>query len=214
MSRFPARGLYAIVDTVTLARRGLEVVAFAEAVLAERPAVVQLRAKGLAARDTLALLRRLVPLARAAGALVFANDRPDLAVLAGCDGVHVGQDDVPVSLARAAAPGLLVGVSTHDREQLARALHEAPDYVAVGPVFPTASKVGAGPVVGLDAVAAAVRVSALPIVAIGGIDAVGAVEIDRLGACYAVIGALVPETGSLAEVRARTEELRRAAVGG
>jgi thiamine-phosphate pyrophosphorylase len=188
----PARGLYAIVDTVTVSRRGLDVIDLARAILAGAPAVIQLRAKDLSARDTLDLLRALVPLARAAGVPLFANDRADLAVLAGCDGVHVGQSDLPVSAVREMAPGLAVGVSTHDLAQLAAATRDAPDYVAFGPVFATASKANHDPVVGLDGLSAARALTALPLVAIGGIDLARAPEIARCGALAAVIGALIP----------------------
>ena len=93
---------------------------------------------------------RIAPLAARAGVPLYANDRPDLALLARCDGVHVGQDDVPVALVRKVAPGLRVGLSTHDAAQVEAALEEGPDYLAVGPVFATASKDRPSPVVGLD----------------------------------------------------------------
>ncbi len=143
------RGLYAIIDTEALARRGVPPVAFAERVLAAGPAAIQLRDKRGGARATLALLRELAPLAAAAGVPLFANDRPDLARLAGCDGVHVGQDDLPVALVREAFPGLRVGLSTHDAAQVEQAITEAPDYLAVGPIFATASKENPSPVVGI-----------------------------------------------------------------
>src|SRR5271165_3731181 len=112
------RGLYAIVDVAALDERGLDPVQFAEAILAARPAALQLRDKTGGARRTLAMLRGIAPLAARAGVPLFANDRPDLALLAGCDGVHVGQDDVPVALVRKVAPGLRVGLSTHDAAQV------------------------------------------------------------------------------------------------
>jgi thiamine-phosphate pyrophosphorylase len=142
------RGLYPIVDVDSL--RGLEssplsIVEFAKRVLLARPPVLQLRAKHSGARDTLELLRALRPLCTQAGARLFANDRPDLAALAECDGVHVGQDDLPVAVVRQIAPQLLVGVSTHDLSQLMAALAEQPDYVAFGPVYGTVSKERADP---------------------------------------------------------------------
>ena len=127
----PVRGLYPIVDVDSLRgarpvhRRACSclasraVVAFAERVLLARPPLLQLRAKHGSTRDTLELLRALRPLCSKFGTRLIANDRPDLAVLAGCDGVHIGQDDLPLPLVRLLAPGLLVGVSTHTLEQLA-----------------------------------------------------------------------------------------------
>src|SRR4051812_30363870 len=130
------RGLYAIIDVETLERRGLDPVKFAESVLRARPAAIQVRDKAGGARRTLALLRGVAGLAARAGVPLFANDRPDLALLARCDGVHVGQDDLPVGLVRSLARGsaLRVGLSTHDAAQIEAALEEAPDYLAIGPI--------------------------------------------------------------------------------
>jgi thiamine-phosphate pyrophosphorylase len=196
-----ARGLYAILDLDAWRSRGVEPLAdvlleeIAEALLAARPAVLQLRAKHEGARATLGALRRLrVPTARA-GIPLFANDRPDLALLAGADGVHVGQDDLSLEDVRRIAPSLLVGISTHDLDQLDRALAARPDYVAFGPVFGTRSKERPDPVVGLDSLAAAAARSAehsIPLVAIGGIDGERVADVARRGvALAAAIGELV-----------------------
>jgi thiamine-phosphate pyrophosphorylase len=203
------RGLYAIIDIDALTRRGVPPVPFAERVLAARPAAIQLRDKRGHARETLALLRAIAPLAAARGVPFFANDRPDLALLAGCDGVHVGQDDLPVALIRSAFPRLRVGLSTHDAAQVEQAAAEAPDYLAVGPIFATASKDNPSPVVGIDGLrdlvgrARAAR-PGLPIVAIGGITLETAAAVGALVDAVAVIGALLPEAGlSAVEERAR-----------
>src|SRR5438874_311004 len=100
------RGLYAIVDTTTLAARGIDPIAFAAALLQARPAAIQLRAKEVQARELLAMLRALAPMCHVAKVPLVANDRPDLAVLAGCDMVHVGQDDISVDLVQRIAPTL------------------------------------------------------------------------------------------------------------
>jgi thiamine-phosphate pyrophosphorylase len=216
------RGLYAIVDVEALSLRGLDTVRFAEAILAVRPAALQLRDKTGGARRTLDLLRAITPLASRASVPLFANDRPDLGLLAHCDGVHVGQDDVPVSLVRTIAPRLHVGLSTHDAAQVEAALHEGPDYLAVGPVFPTASKERPSPVVGLEGLAAlAARVHAarpgLPVVAIGGITLETAAAVGALVEAVAVIGALLPEgsgPGRYDEASERARALQAAIVGG
>jgi thiamine-phosphate pyrophosphorylase len=228
------QGLYAIVDTDTLTRRGIEVVPFAEAVLEARPVALQLRDKNGDAQRTLELLRALAPLCARAGVPLFANDRPDLALLAGCTGVHLGQGDLPAAAARALtlAPGavdpprtrgLMIGLSTHNAAELAAALAEEPDYVAIGPVFATRSKERPDPVLGLDvfgALASHVRHArpGIPVVGIGGITLETAGSIGALADCAAVIGALVPEEGEgqalLDEVRARVRALSGAIVGG
>jgi thiamine-phosphate pyrophosphorylase len=210
------RGLYPIVDLDTLALRGLSAVDFARAVLTVRPPLLQLRAKQCRARDTLAVLRALRPLCTQSGTLLFANDRPDLALLAGCDGVHVGQTDLTVADVRAFAPRLRVGVSTHDPEQLRTALSWDPAYVAYGPVFPTHSKDRPDPVVGLEGLASAcavARASGCPVVAIGGITLERAPGVAELGALGAVIAGLCPEEATLDEVRSRAMDLHRALGG-
>lgn len=208
------RGLYAIVDADAVARSGLSLLGFAAAVLAARPPVLQLRAKRLGAGETLALLRDLRAPCTAAGALLFANDRPDLAVLAGCDGVHVGQTDLGVADVRRFAPGLRVGVSTHDLGQLRTALAEHPDYVAFGPVFDTASKERPDPTVGIDGLRQAAELThraSIPLVAIGGIGVEQAVAVARYADLSAVIGALgAAEAAGITE-RARTLQV---ALGG
>mgnify|MGYP003481970187 FL=1 len=205
------RGLYAIIDTDGSGRRGIEVVDFARAVIRARPALVQLRAKHLRARDTLELLRSLRVVCSEVGVPLFANDRPDLALLAGCDGVHVGQSDLEVADLRSAFPSLKVGVSSHNLEEVEAALASRPDYVAFGPVFATGSKQDPDPVVGLEAlawVAARVHGAGLPLVAIGGIDLERAALVANHAELGAVIGALLPNAGeSLGDVTDRVRAL-------
>jgi len=176
------------------------VLAFAKRVLLARPPLLQLRAKHSGTRETLELLRALRPLCSELGTRLIANDRPDLAVLAQCDGVHIGQDDLPLPLVRLLAPGLLVGVSTHTLEQLAAALAEKPDYVAFGPVFGTSSKERADPAVGLALLGqahSAAQKAGIPLVAIGGINLERARQVAEHAELAAVIAALQPDRRSL-----------------
>jgi len=193
------RGLYPIVDVTTLTARGIDPVAFAQALLEARPAALQLRAKDLPPRDTLGLLRALASLCHNVGVSLVGNDRPDLALLAGCDLVHVGQTDMPVDRVRRIAPTLGVGLSTHTLDQLDAALAVRPDYVAFGPVFETASKRQPDPVVGLAELRKASARAALakvPLVAIGGITFERAPALVGLVDAVAVIGDLVPDEGT------------------
>jgi thiamine-phosphate pyrophosphorylase len=188
-------GLYAIVDVGALAKRRIGPVPFAEAVLHVRPVALQVRAKDAPARETLALMRELAPMCHRAGVPLVANDRPDLAILAGCDWVHVGQEDMPVDRVRRIAPSLGVGISTHNLEQLGAALALRPLYVAYGPVFETASKMNADPVVGVAGVRAAhalARAAGVPLVAIGGITRDRARELVGLVDAVAVVAELIP----------------------
>ena len=210
------RGLYPIVDVDSLRELGTSpgvIVSFAERVLAARPPLVQLRAKHASTRETLELLRALRPRCTEFGVRLIANDRADLAVLAQCDGVHIGQDDLPLPLVRLIAPGLVIGVSTHTLEQLALALLDKPDYVAFGPVFGTASKERADPSVGLGLLAqahAAAQQAGIPLVAIGGINLERAPQVAPHCELAAVIAALQPERGSLEGVTEAAQALHAA----
>jgi thiamine-phosphate pyrophosphorylase len=212
------RGLYAIADVATLGDRNVDVLGFSRAVLAVRPAALQLRAKDLPAREMLSLLRALSPMCRQAGVPLVANDRVDLAALAGCDYVHIGQEDVPIDFVHRLAPRLKVGVSTHTPEQLAKALEHAPSYVAYGPVYPTSSKAKADPVVGVAGLCAAHAVArgrGVPLVAIGGISMERASEVATCADAGAVIAALVGAEGPVdfAEVTRRAARLHALLLG-
>ena len=203
MLRLPR--LYAIVDPLDTGRHP---VALAETLLAGGARCLQLRWKPAAPCDVLDAARAIRPLAHAVGALLLVNDRPDLAVLAGADGVHLGQDDLPLAAARRVlGPGRIVGLSTHDPEQARRAAAAGADYIAVGPVYATTSKVNALTPRGPDLVRAARAVVPCPLVAIGGIDAASAPDVIAAGAdAVAMIGALVraPDPGTaVREVLAR-----------
>ncbi len=203
------RGLYAIVDTRSLAAKAIDPIAFAREVLAARPAALQLRAKDERDDAIVRLARLLVTLCREAHVPFVLNDRIDLARVVECEIVHLGQHDAP-ELAR----GVPVGVSTHTPEQLRRALALRPAYVAFGPVFATSSKENPDPVVGLEGLAAAraiVRASEVPetpLVAIGGISRENAEKIAEFADAGASIGALVTT-----DVAARARALH-AALGG
>ena len=206
------RGLYAIIDADFLGAKGVPLLPFAERVVAARPAVIQLRAKSAPGREALEWLRSLRRLCDATHVPLFANDRPDLAVMARCDGVHVGQNDISVADVRRFAPALRVGVSTHDLGQLRVALEARPDYIAFGPVFPTASKLDPSPVVGLEALrdaAASCHAGGVPLVAIGGIDSARAASVCEHADMGAVISSLLPVEG-LEGVTARVSALHAA----
>ena len=203
MFRLPR--LYAIVDPLDT---GQQPVALAEALLAGGARCLQLRWKPAPPRDVLEAARAIRLLAHAAGALFLVNDRPDLAILAAADGVHLGQDDLPLAAARRVlGPGRVVGLSTHDPDQARRAADAGADYVAVGPVYATTSKVNALTPRGPDLVRAARAVVPCPLVAIGGIDVTTAQDVIAAGAdAVAMIGALVraPDPGTaVCEVLAR-----------
>lgn len=146
---------------------------------------VQLRLKDAPTAVVLAEAKRLR--GEVGDALLIVNDRIDVALAAGADGVHLGQTDVPLAEARAiAGDALIIGISTHDLDQVAAAVAGGADYLGYGPVFPTATKDNPDPVQGVDALAAAVAAAAaVPVVAIGGISPERAAAVAATGCAAA-----------------------------
>ena len=176
---------------------------FADAVLADGVDIIQLRDKGspgehrigpLEALGELAALDILTDAARRHGALVAVNDRADIARAAGADILHLGQDDLPLDVAREiVGPQMLIGRSTHETGQAARALMEDVDYFCVGPCWPTPTKPGR-PAPGLDLVRAVASMSAdKPWFAIGGIDEHRLDEVLTAGARRVVVVRAITE---------------------
>jgi thiamine-phosphate pyrophosphorylase len=145
--------------------------------------LLQYRAKRASARELWEESRTIAESARTAKCAFLVNDRPDVAYLAGADGVHVGQDDLdPEQARKLLGPHRWVGVSTHNLEQFRRAAASSADYIAVGPIFPTSSKANPDPVVGTDLLRRVRALTKKPIVAIGGITLERAVDVLAAGA--------------------------------
>lgn len=170
--------------------------------------ILQYRNKSEDEFQILADARALREAAAGTGLLLIINDYPAVAVQAGFDGVHVGQTDMPPDEARRIlGPGKILGVSTHNEAQLRAAASQPVDYVAIGPVFPTATKQNPDPVIGLEGVQRARQLTRKPLVAIGGITAANAPAVLRAGAdSVAIISAIFkPE----ADIVARAKEFLR-----
>ena len=212
---FPDRPfLYPVVDVTLLGEaKALEAV---RVLAALRPALLQLRAKGLADGRFLELARAAVAAAHEQGARLVVNDRPDVALLAGADGVHVGQDDVSPADARAVlGPAAIIGFSTHGLEQIRAAAGQPVDYVGLGPIFATTNKANPDPAVGPALVARARAHTTLPLVAIGGITRANAGEVIAAGADgVAVIGDLFRSSDWVGNTRELETALRGAMVKG
>jgi thiamine-phosphate pyrophosphorylase len=145
--------------------------------------LIQYRNKNASARELFEKSRELANYLNPMGVKFIVNDRADVCSLAGADGVHVGQDDLGVEQARAVmGGGKWVGVSAHNVEQFRAALGTSADYVAVGPIFATGSKMNPDPVVGLELVRKARAMTDRLIVAIGGITLERAEEVIGAGA--------------------------------
>ena len=185
------RGLHVLADASP--RWAHSPVEQARAACAGGAAAVQLRAKQSADREVMGWASEIRALTARAGALFLINDRFDLALAAGADGAHLGQEDLPPGRVPAAARArLLLGRSTHTLEQAAAARGEPIDYLAFGPIFGTRSKDSPWGPRGLAQLAEVVRsVRPLPVVAIGGIDAGNAASVRAAGAAgFAVISAV------------------------
>jgi thiamine-phosphate pyrophosphorylase len=192
--------LYAIIDPTLLA---ISEMAMAEALAQSGVELIQYRSKTASSRQFFEISRQLSSAFVPRGVRLIVNDRPDIALLAGAGGVHMGQDDLAVEEARAiCGRDRWVGISTHSLEQLAAADRTSADYIALGPIFPTATKKNPDPVVGTELLRKARQMTSKPLVAIGGITLERAAEVYRAGAdSLAVIRDLicVPNPG----VRAR-----------
>jgi thiamine-phosphate pyrophosphorylase len=187
--------LYPILDIDLLAARSLLLSSVAADWRAAGVTLVQYRNKQGRARQMLrdaALLREMFPVDKKVR-LIF-NDRPDLALLSGFDGVHVGQEDVLAEDARMIVGShRWVGVSTNSAEQVVEADKTSCDYIAYGPIFPTASKLNPDPTVGLAGLRAVRALTAKPLVAIGGITRLNCRSVIDAGAdSLAVISDLLP----------------------
>jgi thiamine-phosphate pyrophosphorylase len=198
-ARWPAlaHGIYAIIDTSVVS----DPVAFGRGLVAGGIRVLQLRAKrGV----DLAMLRSLLDVAHAADAVVIVNDDAGAALLA--DGLHLGQEDaelVDLRILRDRLADKIVGISCGTPDEAAAACDLPADYLGVGAMFATESKADAGPPIGIAGVASVVRASSVPVVAIGGIDALRLSDVRASGAAMAaMISAL--GRGDDVEARART----------
>lgn len=191
--------LYAITDASAAESHAEQVEQFARAGVRW----IQLRDKRASGRDLYEITVAALAVARPLGARIIVNDRVDVALAAGADGAHVGQDDLPADCARQVlGPDRIVGVSTHSPEQAVAATRLPVDYVAIGPVFATSTKENPDPVVGLDGVAAVRALVGVPLVAIGGITLDRAPDVLAAGAdSVAVVGDL--RAAASLEARAR-----------
>lgn len=179
------RGLYGVADAGF--RPDLPMEAKVRVFLEGGASVIQLRMKNSPARVLLSETQKAVALAEGR-ALVFVNDRPDVAVAAGADGVHVGDEDLPVAeIRRIFGDRLLIGATVRTLEEARQAARDGADYVGFGPVFPTRTKTVEAEVRGLDRLAETAGGSPIPVVAIAGMTVERAAEVARAGAAAAAV---------------------------
>ena len=211
-----AYDLYVITDEEV--GRGLSHAEIARRAVAGGADVIQLRDKSLSGRDLFIAATAIREITLDAGALFIVNDRLDVALAAGADGVHLGADDLPLECAREIAPsGFIIGASVDSLDSAIRAQAAGADYVALSPTFPTTSKDDAGPGHGLAVLSAIRSRVSVPIVAIGGISRENVDSVIAAGADgVAVISAVVGEpdiTAAARDMRARIAAAKTGARG-
>jgi thiamine-phosphate pyrophosphorylase len=203
--------LYAIVDAGVLAARGVALEDFASELRAAGVELIQYRDKSGSPQEVLSAAAVLREAIAGSGCRLILNDRADLAVLAGFDGVHVGQGDLaPEDAQRVVGVNRIVGVSTHTDGQIRAANSTGADYIAIGPAFATGTKPDAEQVVGLEGIRRARALTAKPLVAIGGITRANARSVIDAGAdSVAVISGLLTPGESVEQVARDFLELLR-----
>lgn len=199
--------VYPILDTETLARRGIALETAAAAFLEGGAGILQIRHKGHWSRGVFESAKRVARLCRESGAQLIVNDRADFALLLEA-GLHVGQDDLaPRDARRLMGPDAVIGFSSHNVDQVSAAGGEPVDYVAVGPVFATASKRNPDAVIGVEEIRRCRALVEKPLVAIGGITEDNAREVLNAGAdSVAVIAGMLPEAPTAQSLRERMEQ--------
>jgi thiamine-phosphate pyrophosphorylase len=210
LARFASAGLYLVTSQVLSAGRTTpQVVA---AALAGGCRLFQLREKELPLHELVAMGREVRALTRAAGALLLVNDRLDVAMAVGADGVHLGRDDFPVAEARRLAPDMIIGASSHTLAQGLEAAGLGASYVNIGPVFQTQTKVHSAGPVGVDAVAAFARHVPIPFTVMGGIKPQHVAALAAAGArTFAVVTAVTADPAPEAATRRLLQAIRAAA---
>ncbi|MGH7833936.1 MAG: thiamine phosphate synthase [Candidatus Binatia bacterium] len=182
--------LYAILDPEQVKERPAS--SILAALLKGGAGIVQLRAKNLTARDFLELALEVRRQTAAAGCRFIVNDRVDIALISDADGVHLGQEDLPLGTARKLMGEKAIGISTHDLSQAREAEKDGADYIGFGPIFGTATKETGYSARGIDMLREMRRAVAIPIVAIGGIQESNVESVWQAGAdSAAMIGELM-----------------------
>lgn len=215
MDREERRSLFEQVDIYPVTcerlsngRSDLEVL---EGVMRGGARIIQLREKGLCTKDFYRLAEKFRERTAAAGVLLIINDKVDVAVAVGADGVHLGQDDLPIRAARRIAPDLLIGASSHDIEEALRAQEEGADYVNLGPIFPTETKEGAGHFLGPDAIGRIAPKLAIPFTVMGGIKETNIGEVLSRGARRVAVVTAITQAPDIARaVRDLKDRIRAA----
>jgi thiamine-phosphate pyrophosphorylase len=151
--------------------------------------IIQIRGKNRSAKEIMDFTKKIIPPARKKKALVIMNDRADIAITCGCDGIHIGQVDISVNKARQICGNeFIIGASTHNIKEAKKAQAEGANYIACGPIFHTKTKKDAGKPQGLKILKQIKKISSVPLVAIGGINYSNIDSVFSAGADVAAVG--------------------------
>lgn len=167
--------------------------------------VIQLREKNMPKREKLKLGLAIKNLTTQEGILYIVNDDIDLALILEADGVHLGQDDIPIKYARPLMKDKIIGISTHSPDQAREAVDSGADYIGIGPAFKTETKIKADPVVGIDLILRVKESSPVPVIAIGGI---GENNVDLLVNKGIKRVAIISDILSSKDIEAKTRTLK------
>lgn len=207
-SMFEAVDIYPVTcEKLSAGRSNLEVL---EGVIQGGARIVQLREKEATSREFYRQALLFREITARAGVLLIINDRVDIALAVDADGVHLGQDDLPLDAARRLGPELIIGASTHSLEEAVRAQDEGADYVNIGPIFPTSTKEGAKKYLGPKAISAISPSLAIPFTVMGGIHSQNLLEVIRHGARKV---AMVTEITQALDIAETVRTLRKAIRG-
>ena len=207
MARFKRAGLYLV--TSQAFSQGRSTPAIVKAALAGGARLIQLREKDMPMAQLAALATEVRAMTLKANALLIINDRLDLALAVGADGVHLGQDDLPVAFARQAAPGLIIGASTCSIKEALAAQRGGASYINIGPIFPTTTKTDVHSFLGLEGLRKIVPHVKIPFTVMGGIKAAHIPSLLKTGAgTIAVITAITAAANPRKETKKLLELIR------
>jgi thiamine-phosphate pyrophosphorylase len=172
--------------------------------------IIQLREKEACKKDLYQMALAFREKTRSAGVLLIINDHIDVALAVDADGVHLGQDDLPLAIARRIAPDMLLGASTHSREEALEAIRDGADYINIGPIFPTGTKAGIKNILGPEAIPVISKDIQVPFTVMGGINSSNMDSVLRQGAKRVAMVTAITQAedvaGAVRELRRRIEK--------
>jgi thiamine-phosphate pyrophosphorylase len=193
-------------ERLSAGRSNLEVL---EAVIAGGGGIIQLREKEYSGKDFYRLALKFREITNRAGILLMINDHLDIAMAVAADGVHLGQDDLPIAVARRLAPELLIGASTHSLEEALQARDDGADYVNIGPIFPTKTKTGVRDFLGPDVISGIGSKIRMPYTVMGGINASNIDQVLSHGARHIAVVTAITQAPDISDaVRSLAQRIR------